>query len=183
MDTPYTTQVLTIFGIICNGFILFFEFMIGFLYFPFMLFTFLWFVIGIVLPMIAYNDIPKGSRGSAGVLLILSGLASLLFIFFIGGILLIVAGALAASWNPYPIPPTGNQQQWVHRPSVVRSSSQPRFHPLGPYHEYDGESIWVRTDQSISASTAQTKKCVNCGAELERIDQYCHVCGAHVGWY
>ena len=169
MGTQDTAQALTILGIICNGCILVFEFFYAFIFPPILFLTFIWIFVGIILPMIAYNEIPKGNRGSAGTLLIITGIVSLIFIFFIGGVLLIVAGAIVASWNPYQIPPP--------------RSRQPRFHPLGPYHEYDGKSIWVRHGHSADSSTALTKKCVNCGAELNRIDQYCHECGTNVGWY
>jgi hypothetical protein len=162
-------KALTIFGIIFNGFILFFEFLFTFFYFPLLFFTLCWFFIGIILPMMAYNEIPKGNRGSAGGILIVAGILSLIFIFLFGGVLLIVAGALVASWNPYHI--------------TARPSGQTRFHPLGPHHVYDGKSIWIHQHPSSGSSTGQTKKCVNCGAELNRIDQYCHECGTHVGWY
>jgi hypothetical protein len=169
MGNQDTAQALTILGIICNGFILFFQFFYTFVYPPILFLTLIWVFVGIILPMIGYNEIPKGNRGSAGALLIITGIISLLFIFFIGGVLLIVAGALAASLNPYRLPPS--------------RSRQTRFHPLGPYHEYDGNSIWVRQGASADTSTASTKKCVNCGAELSRIDQFCHECGTNVSWY
>ncbi len=189
MGTQDTAQALTILGIICNGYILFFPLALVFLGWLFMVMmytlipTLIWFVVGIILPIISYNEIPKGSRGSAGIILILSGIVSLIFIFLIGGILLIVAGAIVATSNPYPTSPTSYQRQWAHEPTSTRPSHQPHFHPLGPYHEYDDTSIWNRSEPSTGTSTAQTKKCVNCGAELERIDQYCHTCGTHVGWY
>lgn len=189
MGTQDTAQALTILGIIYNGYILFSQFALVFFswLFPVMMYTLIptliWSVVGIILPIISYNEIPKGSRGSAGIVLILSGIASLIFIFLIGGILLIVAGAIVATWNPYPHSPTSYQRQWAHEPTAPKPAYQPHFHPLGPYHAYDGQSIWTRREPSTSASTAQTKKCVNCGAELDRIDQYCHICGTHVGWY
>ncbi|MFX1576674.1 MAG: hypothetical protein ACFFCF_05835 [Promethearchaeota archaeon] len=169
MGTLDSAKVLTIIGILCNGFILFFEFLVGVFYFPMLFFTLIWFFIGIILPMIAYNEIPKGNRGSAGGILIIAGILSLIFIFLIGGVLLIVAGALVASWNPYHIP--------------SKPSGHTKFHPLGPYHVYDGKSIWIHQQPPSDSSTGQKKKCVNCGAELNRIDQYCHECGTHVGWY
>jgi hypothetical protein len=169
MGTQDTAQALTILGIICNGFILFFEIFYAFVFPPFLFLTFIWLFVGIILPMIAYNEIPKGNQGSSGTLLIITGILSLIFIFFIGGVLLIVAGALAASWNPYQHPGT--------RPR------QTRFHPLGPFHEYDGRSIWVRQGDSTHAPNTSTKKCVNCGVELSRVDQFCHECGTNVSWY
>ncbi len=169
MGTQDTAQALTILGIICNGIILFFEVFYAFIFPPFLLLTFIWLFAGIILPMIAYNEIPKGNQGSAGTLLIITGIISLLFIFFIGGVLLIVAGALSASWNPHQLPRT--------------RSHQPRFHPLGPYHEYDGKSIWIRQGNYTHSSSASIKKCVNCGVELSRIDQFCHECGTNVSWY
>ncbi|MHA2405519.1 MAG: zinc ribbon domain-containing protein [Candidatus Hermodarchaeia archaeon] len=169
MGTQDTAQALTILGIICNGFFLFFEVFYAFVFPPILLLTFIGLFVGIILPMIAYNEIPKGNRGSAGPLLMFTGIISLLFIFVIGGVLLIVAGALAASWNPYQHPGT--------------RSRQTRFHPLGPYHEYDGRSIWARQGYSVDSATTSTKKCVNCGVELRRIDQFCHECGTNVSWY
>jgi hypothetical protein len=169
MGAKDTAQALVILGILANGFVLLFQFVMTALYFPLALITIFWVFLGLILPIIAYNEIPKGNRGSGGGLLIVSGIISLLFIFFIGGVLLIVAGALVASWNPYQM--------------VASRSAQTRFHPIGPYHEYDGSSIWTRQPQPVGSSTAQTKKCVNCGAELNRIDQYCHECGTEVGWY
>ncbi|MFW9934592.1 MAG: hypothetical protein ACFFDU_03550 [Candidatus Thorarchaeota archaeon] len=169
MGTLDSAKVLTVIGILCNGFVLFFEFLLGFLFLPLLFFTLIWFFVGIILPMIAYNEIPRGNRGSAGGMLIIAGILSLIFIFLVGGVLLLVAGALVASWNPYPV--------------TRRPSDQTQFHPLGPYHVYDGKSIWSHQPPSESSSTAQTKRCVNCGAELNRIDQYCHECGTHVGWY
>ena len=169
MGTQDTAQALTILGIICNGFILFFQFFYVFVYPPILFLTLIWFVIGIILPMMGYHEIPKGNRGAAGALLIITGIISLLFIFFIAGVLLLVAGVLAASWNPYHTSPP--------RPRPTR------FHPLGPYHEYDGKSIWTRQAYSTDASTSSTKRCVNCGARLSRIDQFCHECGSNVSWY
>ncbi|MFX0168472.1 MAG: hypothetical protein ACFE89_03850 [Candidatus Hodarchaeota archaeon] len=106
MGNQDTAQVLTILGILYNGFTLFFKFLMAFFGWPFMAMinalidTLIWFVVGIILPIITYNDIPKGSRGTAGFLLILAGIISFIFIFFIGGVLLIVAGALVASRHP-----------------------------------------------------------------------------------
>ncbi len=160
MGTRDTAQALTIIGLVCNGFFLFFEFLMILFYFPVLFFSLIWFIFGIVLPIVAYNDIPKGNRGSAGALLIISGIVSLLFIFFIGGILLIIAGALVASWNPYPTTRHGYDLRWVPSPSSSQGSAY-----------------------LVSTSRAATKKCVSCGVELERIDQYCHACGTHTGWY
>ncbi|MFX1564941.1 MAG: hypothetical protein ACFFCH_03005 [Promethearchaeota archaeon] len=160
MGTHDSAQALTILGIVCNGFILFFEFLLAFVFFPFLFLTIIWFFIGIIFPIIAYNDIPKGNRGSAGALLIISGIISLIFIFLIGGILLIVAGALVASSNPAPSVPRYYDLRWVRSPSSPQGTAY-----LVPQR---GEG---------------TKKCVNCGADLDRVDQYCHVCGTDVGWY
>jgi len=160
MGTQDTAQALTILGLVCNGFILLFEFLTAFYYIPFMFFIIIWFIVGFVLPIVAYNEIPKGSRGSAGTLLIISGIISLLFIFFISGILLIVAGALVASWNPYQVPRQRYDLQWVPAPS-----------------SYQGSAYLVQSRAGM------TKKCVNCGVELDCVDQYCHVCGTYVGWY
>ncbi|MFX1403740.1 MAG: zinc ribbon domain-containing protein [Promethearchaeota archaeon] len=169
MGTQDTVQTLTILGLLANGFVLLFQLLIAILYFPTIFITILWFFLGFILPIMVWTEIPKGKRGAAGGILIVSGIVSLLFIFFIGGILLIIAGALVAGWDPYQIPPS--------------PSSQTRFHTLGPHHEYDGNSIWIRQPQVAGSSMAQTKKCVNCGAELNRIDQYCHECGTDVSWY
>jgi hypothetical protein len=160
MGTYDSAQVLTILGLVCNGFILFFEFMLALVFFPYLFLTMIWFIVGIVLPIIAYNDIPKGNRGPAGALLIISGIISLIFIFLIGGILLIVAGALVASSGPAPSAPRHYDLRWIRSPS----SSQ-------------------GTAYLVPLRGAGTKKCVNCGADLDRIDQYCHVCGTNVGWY
>jgi hypothetical protein len=169
MGTKDTVQALTILGLLANGCILFFQLLTAISYFPVIFITLLWFFLGFILPITAWNEIPKGNRGTAGGILIVSGIVSLLFIFFIGGILLIVAGALVASWKPYQSPPS--------------RAGQTRFHPLGPYHEYDGRSIWTRQPQGVDSSSGSTKKCVNCGVELNHIDQYCHECGTDVGWY
>ncbi len=169
MGTKDTVQVLTILGLLANGFILIFQLLMAIIYFPLIFITLLWFFLGFIFPITAWTEIPKGNRGAAGGILIVSGIVSLLFIFFIGGVLLIVAGALVASWNPYQVP--------------ASRSTRTQFHPLGPYHDYDGSSIWVRQHHIEGSATTQTKKCVNCGTELNRIDQFCHECGSEVGWY
>ncbi|MFX1509991.1 MAG: hypothetical protein ACFFBR_06765 [Promethearchaeota archaeon] len=160
MGTHDSAQTLTIIGIVCNGFILLFEFLLSLVFFPYMFLTMIWFVVGIVLPIIAYSDIPKGNRGSAGALLIISGIISLIFIFLIGGILLIVAGALVASSGPAPSTERYYDLRYVQSPSSSHG-----------------------TAYLVPPRNVGTKKCVNCGADLDRVDQYCHVCGTNVGWY
>ena len=76
------------------------------------------------------------------------------------GPLLIIAGAMVATWDPYPSVRRRYDLHWAPYPS----SNQ-------------GSAYLVPTPR------ATTKKCVNCGVELERIDQFCHACGTNVGWY
>jgi hypothetical protein len=155
-----TAQALTIIGIVINGFFLLFMSSL-ILIFPWIIMIgAVWLLLGIILPIIAYKDIPRGSQGPAGALLLISGIFSLIFIFVIGGILLIVAGALIASWNPYEYPRHRVRPYWSHTPPPAYTTT---YNP--------------------PQSFARTKKCVNCGVELDREDQYCHTCGAHVGWY
>ncbi len=117
MGNQDTAQVLTILGIFYNGFTLFFKFLMAFFGWPFMAMinalidTLIWFVVGIILPIITYNYIHKGSRGTAGFLLILAGIISFIFILFIGGVLLIVAGAIVAFRHPYSTSHTSIQCQ------------------------------------------------------------------------
>ena len=160
MGTRETSQALTILGIVCNGFSLFFSILYAIYFFPIFIIMLIWFFFGIVLPIVGYNEIPRGSRGSAGAMLIISGIVSLLFIFFIAGILLIVAGAMVATWHPYPSAQRRYDLHWAPYPSSNQGNAY-----------------------LVPASRATTKKCVNCGVELERIDQYCHACGTNVGWY
>lgn len=160
MATDDTAQALTIIGIVVNAFFLLFMSTAIWIV-PWLLpIGAVWLLLGIILPIIAYKDISRGSQGPAGALLIVSGIFSLIFIYMIGGILLIVAGALVASWNPYQYP--------RHRVTSQRYYASPPAY----------------TSTYISpVSDASTKKCVNCGVELDREDQYCHTCGTHVGWY
>ena len=160
MGTRDTAQALTILGLICNAFFLFFSFLYAIWFFPMIFLTLIWFFFGIVLPIAGYNEIPRGNRGSAGAMLIIAGIVSLLFIFFIAGVLLIVAGAMVASWNPYPTTHRRYDLHWA------------------PYSSSNQGSAYL-----VPTSRATSKKCVNCGVELERIDQYCHACGTNVGWY
>ncbi|MFX0168392.1 MAG: hypothetical protein ACFE89_03445 [Candidatus Hodarchaeota archaeon] len=159
MGTVDTARALTIIGTVYNVFVLFFMGML-IIFAPFlMFFGAIWILLGFILPIVAYRDISRGKHGPAGTLLIISGVFSLIFIFYIGGVCLIIAGALTADFDPYRRMRVGYQQHMYNPP--------PQYRPL----------------YAMPVTTARTKKCVNCGVDLDRWDQYCHTCGAHTGWY
>ncbi|MFW9831691.1 MAG: hypothetical protein ACFFD8_07950 [Candidatus Thorarchaeota archaeon] len=160
MDSDNIARVLTIIGLVWNGFILFFTSWIA-LIFPFLLIlTVAMFFLVIVLPLVAYNDIGRGSQGSAGVLLIVSGIISVFSINLVGGILLIIAGALTSGYDPTR---TRRFSYDRHKPYV------PQAHRSTPYMRNVPHAI--------------SKTCVNCGVILDRSDQFCHSCGTDVSWY
>ena len=160
MGTVSTAQTLTIIGIIYNLLVMFFVGMFFFFFIPLMFFGFIWLLFGLILPIVSYRDIEQGKRGSAGALLLISGVFSLIFVLFIGGVFLIIAGGLTADYDPYRQMPMGYRPQY-------RYNATPHY----------------GSQYAIQQTVARTKKCVNCGVELDRWDQYCHTCGAHVGWY
>jgi hypothetical protein len=161
MGTVSTAQTLTIIGIIYNLLVILFAGMFLFFWFmPIMFLGLIWLLFGIILPIVAYRDIAQGKRGPAGALLLISGVFSLVFVFFIGGVFLVIAGALTADYDPYRQMRMGYRPQYLYNPT-------PHY---GPQY-------------AVPDTVARTKKCVNCGVDLDRWDQYCHTCGAHTGWY
>jgi hypothetical protein len=57
-------------------------------------------VIGLVLPVVAYTRIRPESKNTAATLLIASGVIGLIFVSLIGGILVLIAGIVVATWQP-----------------------------------------------------------------------------------
>ena len=105
MGTRDTAQAFTIIGIIYNILVVliqgtFFFFGPSIIHpFTFSLLGGFWFLLALILPIIAYREIDRGEHSVAGALLIISGLYSLVYNFLFGGVFLIIAGILMAVYR------------------------------------------------------------------------------------
>jgi hypothetical protein len=121
------------------------------------------FVFGLILPIVGYVKVKPESKGTAAALLIVSGVISLIFSGIIGGILLIIAGALAASWKPFP--------EEGYPPVPTKS--------LGPPPPFAAQPSIAPAAKSVTPKGA--KYCVACGAELQGDERFCPICGTTIG--
>jgi hypothetical protein len=120
-------------------------------------------IVGLILPLVAYGKIRPDSKGAAAGILVVSGAIGLLFIGIIGGILILIAGALVATWHPLGAEHYG--------PMPVRS--------LGPPSPMAGQP--GAAPGATLATPKGAKYCVTCGAELQGDERYCPVCGNAIG--
>lgn len=156
MGKDGTSRTLALIGLVLNGIVLFSLLLLSGVWQPLLVYSVFGIIFGGLLPIMGYRLINPRDKDSAGIILIFSGIISF-FISFNGGILLIIAGALAISWRP--------AKKALYQPYPSRSRRQlHQTHPL------------------IIADTT-FKKCVNCGTRLDRYDQFCWNCGTQVDWY
>jgi hypothetical protein len=151
-----TVRTLALIGLALNGIILFSLLLLSLFWQPLLVYATFGILLGWILPILGYKQINPRGKNAAGIILIFSGIISIA-ISFTGGILLIVAGALAISWKP--------DKKILHQP-------------------YSSNSRWQHRQVHPSMTTTGiSKKCVNCGTNLERYDQFCWNCGTQVDWY
>jgi len=120
-------------------------------------------VIGLVLPVVAYTRIRPESKGTATAILIASGVLGLIFVSLIGGILVLIAGIIVATWQP--LATVG------YRPIPDKS--------LGPPPPFAAQPSVAPAAKSVTPKGA--KYCVTCGAELQGDERFCPVCGGTIG--
>jgi len=120
-------------------------------------------ILGLVLPLVGYAKIRPESKGTAGAILIVSGVIGIIFISIIGGILLLLAGIVVAAWRPL--------EAGGYRPIPEKS--------LGPPPPFAAQPSIAPAAKMESPKGAQY--CVACGAQLQGDERFCPVCGTTVG--
>jgi MFS family permease len=120
-------------------------------------------IIGLALPAIAYTRIRPESKGTAAAILIASGIIGLILVSLIGGILVVIAGILVATWQPFA---AGG-----YRPIPDKS--------LAPPPSFAAQPSIAPTAKLQTPKGAQY--CVACGTQLQGDERFCPVCGATVG--
>jgi hypothetical protein len=124
------------------------------------------FICSCILPIIGYSQIGPATKGRAGALLISSGAIGIVVNSFsgyfgtIGGILVLVAGALVYSWEPRKAQP--------YQPLPWEAAGQPE----------------VSTPERGAPGGFVTPKgarfCVSCGTQLKGNEPSCPDCGAPI---
>jgi hypothetical protein len=120
-------------------------------------------IVGLVLPLVGYAKIRPESKGTAGGILIASGVIGLIFISLIGGILLLIAGIVVAAWQPLA---AGG-----YRPIPEKS--------LGPPPPFAAQPSIVPAAKFETPKGA--RYCPACGTELQGDEHFCPVCGTTIG--
>ncbi|MFX1561975.1 MAG: zinc ribbon domain-containing protein [Promethearchaeota archaeon] len=131
-----------------------------------LIFSLVFFVIGLItgliLPGVAYGRINENSKTSAAVILIICGIIDILIVSWLGGILLLVGGIVAAVWKPY--------EHEVYQPYTATPPVQypPSTTPVSkPVFE------------ASEAKAPQEKAfCMHCGSKLVGGEKFCPTCGA-----
>jgi hypothetical protein len=179
MASDSTARILAVVGIVLNiiglgvelflvlSIYLFFILIWGVSYFVFTgMMLLVGFICSCVLPIIGYSQIGPATKGRAGTLLIFSGVIDVVLSSFsgyfgtIGGILVLVAGALVYSWEPHKAQP-----------------SQPL-----PW-EAAGQPVVSAPDNGAPGGFVTPKGarfCVSCGTQLEGNELSCPNCGTPV---
>jgi len=120
-------------------------------------------IVGLVLPLVGYAKIRPESKATAGGILIASGVIGVIFVSIIGGILLLIAGIVVATWRPL--------EAGGYRPIPDKS--------LGPPPPFAAQPSIAPAARLETPKGAQY--CVACGTQLQGDERFCPVCGTTIG--